>query len=141
MLTRFMLCKKDDSQTIMSGELKIRTVAIALVVFSLVNICLLLGITGGSGLVIRSVRFVVTCVFSYFLIREATWARWLIGFSSALGVILSIVTWIGLDGAPISKFSILGIWFVVMAVFYGWVAFMLLFDKDVSRQFNPGSGF
>jgi hypothetical protein len=38
-------------------------------------------------------------------------------------------------------FSILGIWMVVMAIFYGWVAFMLLFDKDVSQHFNPRSGF
>ena len=89
----------------------------------------------------RTIRFVITCVISFFLFREATWARWLIGFSSVLGVIVSLFTWTGLGGELVSKFSLLGIWMLVMAVFYGWVAFTLLFDKDVSRQFNPGSGF
>ena len=125
----------------MSGEHKIKIVAIALVVFSLVNICLLLGLSGGAGLVPRAVRFVLTCVFSFFLFREATWARWFIGFSAAVGVIVSVVIWIGLSGALVSKFSFLGIWMLLMGVFYGWVAYMLLLDKDVSRQFNPGSGF
>lgn len=125
----------------MTGEQKIKIVAIASVVFSLVNICLLLGLTGGAGLIPRAIRFVVTCVISFFLFREASWARWLIGFSSALGVIVSVVTWIGLSGALVSKFSLLGIWGLVMAVFYGWVAYTLLLDKDVSRQFSPGSGF
>ena len=125
----------------MSGELKIRIVAIALVVFSLVSICLLLGLTDGAGLIPRAVRFVITCVFSYFLIREATWARWLIGFSSALGVIVCVVLWISLHGPLVSKFSILGIWTLVMGAFYACVAFVLLLDKDVSRHFSPGSGF
>jgi hypothetical protein len=125
----------------MSGEQKIKTVSIALILFSLVSIILLLAITGGAGLIPRGIRFVVTCVLSFFLFTGASWSRWFVGISSALGVIVSLVGWFGLSGSSISMFSILGIWMVVMAIFYGWVAFMLLFDKDVSQHFNPRSGF
>jgi hypothetical protein len=125
----------------MSGEQKIRTVSIALIIFSLINIALLLTITGGAGLIPRSIRFVVTCILSFFLFTGATWARWFVGISSVLGVIVLIVTWFGLSGSQLSMFSFLGIWTVIMAAFYGWVAFMLLFDKDVSQHFSPRSGF
>ena len=125
----------------MSGEQKTRIVAIALILFSLVNIVLLLSLTSGASLVPRAIRFIFTCLLSFFLFRGASWSRWFVGISSALGVIVSLITWFGLSSTHISMFSILGIWMVVMAVFYGWVAFMLLIDKDVSQHFNPRSAF
>jgi hypothetical protein len=125
----------------MTGEQKTRIVAAALILFSLVNIVLLLTLTGGASIVPRAIRFIFTCVLSFFLFRGAPWSRWFVGISSALGVIVSSIGWFGLSSTHISMFSILGIWMVVMAIFYGWVAFMLLFDKDVSQHFNPRSGF
>ncbi|MGJ8677956.1 MAG: hypothetical protein ACSHX0_10600 [Akkermansiaceae bacterium] len=125
----------------MSGEQKIKTVSITLIIYSLISISLLLAITGGANVIPRGVRFIVTCILSFFLFTGAPWSRWFVGISSALGVIVSLVSWFGLSGSQISMFSFLGIWMVVMAVFYGWVAYMLLFDKDVSQHFNPRSGF
>ena len=125
----------------MSGEQKIRVVAIALVIFTTISIVLLLALTGGASIVFRVIRLVLACVFAFFLVREATWARWLVGISSGFGAVLSIIGWFGMGGTSISMFSILGIWMLVMAVFYGWVAFMLLLDKDVSHVFSPPSGF
>lgn len=125
----------------MTGEQKTRIVATALILFSLVNILLLLSLTGGASLVPRAIRFGFTCLLSFFLFRGASWSRWFVGISAGLGVVFSLIGWFGLAATQISMFSFLGIWMVVMAVFYGWVAFMLLFDKDVSQHFNPGSGF
>lgn len=133
--------EQNHNHNTMSGEQKTTAVAIALILFSLVSIVLLLTLTGGASLVPRAVRFVLTCVLSFFLFRGASWARWFAGISSALGAILSVVGWFGLASANVPMFSILGIWMVVMAIFYGWVAFMLLVDKDVSQHFNPRSGF
>lgn len=120
----------------MTGEQKTRVVAAALIVFSLINIVLLLALTGGASLVPRAIRFVFTCVISFFLFKGAPWSRWFVGILSVLGVILSLIGWFGLSATHISMFSILGIWMLVMAIFYSWVAFMLLFDKDVSQHFG-----
>lgn len=125
----------------MTGEQKVKVVAIALVIFSLASICLLLAITGGASIVPRAIRFVFTCVLAFFLIKEASWARWFAGISSAVGIIVSLITWFGLSGTQVSMFSLLGLWLPIMAIFYAWVAWMLLIDRDVARVFNPSSGF
>lgn len=122
----------------MSGEQKVRIAAIALVLFSLANILLLLGLTGGAYLIPRSVRFVITCVVAFFLFREAPWARWFVGISSALGAIVAIGGWPFL---PVPMFSFLGLWMLGMGFFYGWVAYVLILDKDVSNHLSPRSGF
>lgn len=123
----------------MSGELKIRVVALSLVVVAAITVGLMLAVTGGVGLVPRVLRLVVSCIFAYFLVREALWARWLIGVSAVFAVVLSIIGWLGLNHTAIPMFSIVGIWMLVMAVYYGWVAYMLLFDRDIARVFNPGA--
>ena len=65
----------------------------------------------------------------------------LVGILSLIGVIISIIGFFGLSAAGVSMFSILGIWMLVMAVFYTWVSYILLLDKDVASHFNPTSGF
>lgn len=116
-------------------------VAIGTVIFSLVSILLLLALTGGDKIAPRGIRFVLTCIFAFFLWRGAGWARWLVGILSVLGVITSLIGFFGLSAAGASMFSILGLWMIVMAVFYAWVSYMLLLDKDVGAHFNPTSGF
>lgn len=125
----------------MSGQQKTAMVAIGTVVFSLVSIVLLLALTGGDKIAPRAIRFVITCVFAFFLWRGAGWARWLVGILSLLGVITSIFGFLGLSAVGIPMFSLLGVWMLVMAVFYTWVSYMLLLDKDVRSHFNPTSGF
>ena len=116
-------------------------VAIGTVIFSLVSIVMLLALTGGDKIVPRGIRFLFTCILAFFLWSGAGWARWLVGILSLLGVITSIIGFLGLSAAGGSMFSILGIWMVVMAVFYAWVSYMLLLDKDVRSHFNSTSGF
>ena len=89
----------------------------------------------------RVIRLILTCVVSLFLFKGAAWARWFAGTASALSVVLSIISWFGLKTAQTSMFSLVGIWMVLMAAYYAWVAFMLILDKDVSQHFNPRSGF
>ena len=116
-------------------------VAIGTVVFSLISILLLLALTGGDKIAPRGIRFVLSCIFAFFLWRGAGWARWLVGNFSVLGVITSLIGFFGLNAVGASMFSILGFWMIVMAVFYAWVSYMLLLDKDVGAHFNPKSGF
>lgn len=125
----------------MTGQQKTAMVAIGTVIFSLVSIVLLLALTGGDKVVPRGIRFVITCIFAFFLWRGAGWARWLVGILSLLGVITSIIGFFSLSAAGASMSSILGVWMVVMAAFYAWVAYVLLLDKDVGSHFNPTSGF
>jgi len=126
----------------MSGEQKTRIIAIGLVVVSAINIALLLMVTGGRvGIAPRAIRFILTCVLSFFLIRGASWARWLVGILSLLGAIGSLVALIGLGVSSVSVFSVIGIWMLLMIPFYALAAYWLLFDKDVSQHFNPRSGF
>ncbi len=113
----------------------------ATIIFSLVSVTLLLILTGGDKIVLRVLRFILTCVFAFFLMREANWARLCVGLFSLLGVITSMLGFFGLVGAGGSMFSILGIWMIVMAAFSGWVGYMLLLDKDVVSHFSPKSGF
>ena len=125
----------------MTGQQKTAMVAIGTVVFSLVSIVLLLALTGGDKIAVRGIRFVMTCIFAFFLWQGAGWARWLVGILSLLGVITSLVGFFGLSAAGGSMFSILGIWMLAMAAFYMWVSYMLLLDKGVAYHFNPTSGF
>jgi hypothetical protein len=125
----------------MTGQQKTAMVAIGTVIFSLVSIILLLALTGGEKIAPRGIRFILTCVFAFFLWRGASWSRWLVGILALLGVITSIIGFFGLSAAGASVFSILGIWMVAMLPFHAWVSYMLLLDKDVASHFNPTSGY
>jgi hypothetical protein len=125
----------------MSGQQKTAIVAISTVIFSLASIILLLTLTGGDKIAPRGIRFILTCILAFFLWRGAGWARWVVAILSLLGAFTSIVGFVGLSAAGASMFSLLGMWMVLMAVFYTWVAYMLLLDKDVAYHFNPTSGF
>lgn len=126
----------------MSGEQKTRIIAISLVVVSAINIALLLMVTGGrAGIAPKAVRFILTCVLSFFLFHGSSWARWLVGILSLLGAIVSLVGLIGLGASSVSVFSVIGIWMILMIPFYVLAAYWLLFDKDVSQHFNPRSDF
>lgn len=126
---------------LMIGQRKTAMVAIGTIIFSLVSIILLQALGGDEKIVPRVVRFVFTCVFAFFLWKGAGWARWLVGILSILAVIMSIIGFFGLSAAGVPMFSILGIWMAVMTMFYAWVSYMLLIDKDVGSHFNPTSGF
>jgi hypothetical protein len=45
------------------------------------------------------------------------------------------------DGPQDRPTKNLGIWMAAMTIFYAWVSYMLLIDKDVGSHFNPTSGF
>jgi hypothetical protein len=126
----------------MSGSQKTVLAAIALIAFEVINSAILLALTGGAGLIPKIVRLIFTCVLSFFLIREATWARSLTGILCALGLAITVIS-LGsaVISGVVSLFSILGIWMVLMIAFYAWVAFTLLLDKDVAQHFNPRGGF
>ncbi len=125
----------------MSGQQKTTLVAISIVAFSLVSIILLLTLTGGDKLAMRGFRFVLTCVFAFFLWRGAGWSRWLVGSLSLLSIVLSVFGFIGLSASGVPMLSVIGIWMIVMTLFYMWVAYMLFLDRDVASHFNPSSGF
>lgn len=72
-------------------EQKTAMVALGTVIFSLIGIALLLSLTGGEKIAPRGIRFILTCVFAFFLWRGAGWARWLVGILALLGVITSII--------------------------------------------------
>ncbi|MDP4623982.1 MAG: hypothetical protein NWT08_02470 [Akkermansiaceae bacterium] len=120
--------------------MKVNFVAIALVVFSLVNIIILTSLTGVFKPT-SAVRFTLTCILSFFLFKGANWARLLVGILSALGAIIGAIGLIGLISAGSPLFSLLSLWLVAMPVFFAWVSYVLLLDKDVAQHFNPKSGF
>ena len=63
------------------------------------------------------------------------------GILSLLGGIIAIVGFFGLTAAGVSMVSIIGIWMLVMIIFYFWVSYTLLLDRDVAGYFSPTSGF
>ena len=111
-------------------------IAISMVVFSLINI-ILLTLISPARLVVRVIRFVLTCVVAVFFVRGHNWTRWVIGISAVLGLLFGIGGFFSLP----QKFSLLGIWALVLIAYEGFVAYAVLLDKRVQDHFNPSSGF
>lgn len=111
-------------------------VAASMVVFSLINI-ILLTLISPARLVVRIIRFILTCVIAAFFIRGHNWTRWLTGIGAVLGLPFGIGGFFALP----EKFSLLGIWGLVLIAYEGFLAYAVLLDKRVQDHFSPSSGF
>ena len=108
---------------------------VSIISFSLLNIFLLSAQSDPSNekIVQRGFRFVFTCILAYFLFRGAAWARWVTIVIAVLSVVISIIS---LAVLPQATPFFYRAWLPVMAVFYGIVAYLLLFSPNVVSHFT-----
>ena len=78
------------------------------------------------------VRTFFGCVLCWFLYRRANWARWTIGVLSLLAVLASIPLLLS-GNVSIAR----AILVLVVVIFYGYAAFVLLSGKYVAPYFTP----
>ena len=108
---------------------------ISIIAFSLLNIFLLSAQSDPTiGKIFqRGFRFVFTCTLAYFLFRGAVWARWVAIVIAVLSVVISIIS---LAVLPEATPFFYRAWFPVGAIFYGIVAYLLLFSPSVVSHFR-----
>lgn len=68
-------------------------------------------------LLVRIIRFVLTCVLVVFFVRGHNWTRWLIGIGAILSLLFGIGGFFGLP----EKFSLFGVWMLVLVVYEGFL--------------------
>ena len=129
------LSESPETQTVPRA---VWVLAISIVAFSLLNATLLslLAQPSATKLVQRGIRFLLTCGLAYFLLRGASWARWVAIVVAILAVVTSLVGVAVLPEAVPFYFRALGL---VMAAFYGAVAGLLLRNSSVISHFGHGA--
>lgn len=117
----------------MNGTQKVKLLSFGLIIVSAISIAMLTTMVPDQmgKLPLRLVRFVITCLFAFLLIRGTSWARWFVGVSSALGAVFSLI---GLSAFGL--LSIFGLWMIVMGLFYLVTAYYLLLDSDIGAHFG-----
>jgi hypothetical protein len=110
-------------------------VATSIVAFSFINIVLLGMVQEPSlaKLVGRTIRFFLTFGLAYFLLRGASWARWIAIVTSIFSV-LSLV--IGMATLPRELPFYFHIWALLAGVFYAAVAGVLIFNSSAISHFS-----
>jgi len=111
-------------------------VAASLLVSSIIN-GIILTILSPQRMIIRVIRFILTCVVAWFFARGAVWARWLVGLGAVLGFVL---TGYAIYILPVGNYLI-GWWLLLNLVYEGFVVYYVLFNKKLSQHFSPASGF
>jgi hypothetical protein len=108
---------------------------VSIISFSLLNIFLLSAQSDPSNgkMVQQGFRFIFTCILAYFLFRGVAWVRWFTIVTAVLSVVTSIISFAVLPEATPFFYRA---WFPVMAVFYGVVAYLLLFSPSVVSHFS-----
>lgn len=127
---------EDAAGEIVNGEVKVRRIAVAMVAVSLLSIVLLTILSGSDKLIVRGVRFLFTCLLAFYLVRGASWARMVVGVLFVLGAITSILAFLGIESLGLPHFSLLGIWLVLMAIYYLVLAYYLFLDQEVAQHFG-----
>jgi hypothetical protein len=117
----------------MNGTQKVKMISLGLIVVSAISIAMLTLLIPNQlpGLPIRLVRFAITCLFAYLLVRGTGWTRWLVAIISAIGGIMSFA---GIGAVGLA--SLFGVWMIVMGIFYCAVAYFLILDEDVAAHFQ-----
>ena len=108
---------------------------VSIISFSLLNIFLFSVQSDPSTgkLVQRGFRFIFTCILAFFLFRGAVWARWVTIVIAVLSVVISVIS---LTVLPEATPFFYRAWFPLAIVFYGIVAYLLLFSTSVVSHFK-----
>ena len=120
----------------MTGKQKTGIAAGGIVLVAVVSTLLILLSTGKMDLGKSAFRIAFSVIFAISLIRRATWARWLVGVLSGLGVAMSLFLLLDWEMASYVMMSWTGVWMILMPGFYLWVTYCLLFDRDVVAFFK-----
>ena len=121
------------------GEFRVKIIASGLVLAALINVVLYIAFTDGSGMLIRGTRLVISLLLCFFLFRGVPWSRWFVGILCGLGAFLGVEAFVGVMGGQTALSAVIGIWLVILTVYYIWAATMLLLNREVAEFFDPDS--
>lgn len=122
----------------MEARRKIQIVAGGLVLIPVATAILVWHEAGNPSTVEHGLKIAFSWVLAFSLLRRAAWARWLVGVLSVLSLVVSlqvIPAWSEVE--PVVR-SWVGIWMLMVAIFYLWIACTLLIDRSVIACFKQG---
>ncbi len=113
-------------------------VAIGFVAISMINIGLLLIVGGPTRIAGRAVRFGLTCVLAFFLLRGAPWARFVAFFVALLSSVMSFIGAVALLPLVGRMPSWFLIWGFLMGGAYGVLGLLLVLSDEIRDYFRDG---
>jgi len=120
----------------MNGAQKTHFVAGGVVLGAVVTSLLIWLSIGQLAIGKHSFRVAFSVVLAFSLVRRATWARWFVGILSVLSLAMSLFVLFDWQAFESVMLSWMGIWMALMTIFYIWVAYTLLFDREVIAYFK-----
>lgn len=113
---------------------QVSVIAITLVGFSAINILFTQLAGTQQNIVVQLVRFALTSLVAYHLMKGKNWARVLVSALLGLGALITVVALPGLlpKGFEVAPFRV--IWMITMGILFGSLSAYLALSKNVKKE-------